>query len=67
MDMRNQRRFSIFWGSFTDGKGSLISPFIKVMEKVPTFSILFFLVTKVAVDWSVLKKNILYVEFSWGN
>lgn len=71
MDLSNQRRFNIYWGSFNDGKGGHISPFIRVMETVPTFSFLvvFFLnviVTKVAVDWSVLRKNIPYVEFYLG-
>lgn len=70
MDLSNQRRFNIYWGFFTGGKGGHISPFIEVMETAPAFSflvvffILILIVTKVAVDRSVLRKNIPYVELS---
>lgn len=35
MDLSNQRRFNIYWGSFTGGRGGHISPFIKVMKNTP--------------------------------
>lgn len=36
-DLSNQRRFNIYWGAFTDGKGGHISPFIKEVKTVPAF------------------------------
>lgn len=38
MDLGNQRRFNICWGSFTGGKGGGISSFMTVMKTVSTFS-----------------------------
>lgn len=60
MDLGNQRRFSICWGSFTGGRGGYISSCIKVMRPVPVLSFLlvtFFILiaTKVVLDCSVLR------------